>query len=59
LSVWTDFSGALRNAILVQERIDLLAVAVDLMTHRLQDHDRRLVRIQRRGQSKNPSGFLL
>jgi len=46
LSVWTDLSGALRNAILIQERIDQLAVAVDPMSHRLQDHDRRLVRIE-------------
>jgi hypothetical protein len=46
LSVWTDFGHALRKAILMQERVDQLAVAVDRMTDRLQDHDRRLVRIE-------------
>ena len=46
LSVWTDFGDALRKAILMQERVDQLAVAVDRMTDRLQDHDRRLVRIE-------------
>jgi hypothetical protein len=46
LSVWTELRDALRKAILLQDRVEQLAMAVDRLTDGLQDHDRRLVRIE-------------
>ena len=46
MSVWSDLRKALRQAILVQERVDRLVVDVEKLGDRLLDHDRRLTRIE-------------
>jgi hypothetical protein len=46
LSAWTDLRDALRQAILMQERVERLTAGVDKMADRLLDHDRRLMRIE-------------
>ena len=46
MSVWSDLRRALRQAILVQERVDRLIVDVEKTADRLLDHDRRLTHIE-------------
>ena len=46
MSVWADLRRALRQAILVQERVDRLVVDVERIGDRLLDQDRRLTRIE-------------
>jgi len=46
MSIWSDLRGAIRQAILVQERVDRLIVGVEKVGDRLLDHDRRLTRIE-------------
>ena len=46
MSVWSDLRRALRQAILVQQRVDRLIVDVEKAADRLLDHDRRLTRIE-------------
>ena len=46
MSVWSDLRRALRQAILVQERVDRLIVDVERIGDRLLDQDRRLTRIE-------------
>jgi hypothetical protein len=46
LSAWTDLRDALRQAILIQERVERLTAGMDRMADRLLDHDRRLMRIE-------------
>ena len=46
MSVWSDLRGAIRQAILVQERVDRLVVDVEKIGDRLLNHDRRLTRIE-------------
>jgi hypothetical protein len=46
MSAWSDLRRALRQAILVQERVDRLIVDVEKTADRLLDHDRRLTQIE-------------
>jgi hypothetical protein len=46
MSVWSDLRSAIRQAILVQERVDRLIVDVEKTADRLLDQDRRLTRIE-------------
>jgi hypothetical protein len=46
MSLWSDLRSAIRQAILVQERVERLIVDVDKVGDRLLDHDRRLTRIE-------------
>ena len=46
MRVWLDLRSAIRQAILVQERVERLTVDVDKMGDRLLDHDRRLTYIE-------------
>ena len=46
MSLWSDLRRAIRQAILVQERVDRLIVDVEKIAGRLLDHDRRLTRIE-------------
>jgi len=46
MSLWSDLRGAIRQAILVQERVDRLIVDVEKIGDRLLDQDRRLTRIE-------------
>ncbi len=46
MSLWTDLRDAIRQAILLQERVERLIVDVGKTQDRLIDHDRRLTRIE-------------
>jgi hypothetical protein len=46
MSVWSDLRRAIRQATLVQERVDRLIVDVEKIGDRLLDHDRRVTRIE-------------
>jgi hypothetical protein len=46
MSLWTDLRDAIRQAILLQERVERLIVDVGKTEDRLIDHDRRLTRIE-------------
>jgi hypothetical protein len=46
MSVWSDLRSSIRQAILVQERVDRLVVEIEKVGDRLLDHDRRLTRIE-------------
>ncbi|HXS80099.1 MAG TPA: hypothetical protein VN818_07425 [Gammaproteobacteria bacterium] len=46
MSLWSDLRGAIRQAILVQERVDRLIVEIEKVGNRLFDHDRRITRIE-------------
>jgi hypothetical protein len=46
MSLWADLRSAIRQVILVQERVERLIVDVEKNADRLLDHDRRLTRIE-------------
>ena len=46
MSLWTDLRDAIRQAILLQERVERLIVDVGKTEDRLIDHDTRLTRIE-------------
>jgi hypothetical protein len=46
MSLWSDLRGAIRQGILVQERVDRLIVEIEKIGDRLLDHDRRLTRVE-------------
>ena len=46
MSLWSDLRSAIRQMILVQERVERLIVDVEEAGERLLDHDRRLIRIE-------------
>jgi hypothetical protein len=46
MSLWSDLRSAIRQVILVQERVERLIVDVEKTSDRLLDHDRRLTRIE-------------
>lgn len=46
MSLWSDLRSAIRQVILVQERVERLIVDVEKAGERLLDHDRRLTRIE-------------
>ena len=46
MSLWSDLRSAIREAILVQERVERLIVDVEKVDDRLLEHDRRLTRIE-------------
>jgi hypothetical protein len=46
MSVWSDLRRAIRQATLVQQRVERLIVDVEKIGDRLVDHDRRLARIE-------------
>ncbi|HEX7238308.1 MAG TPA: hypothetical protein VF405_15175 [Gammaproteobacteria bacterium] len=46
MKVWSDLRRAIRQAILVQKRVDRLIIDVEKTTDRLLDHDRRLTHIE-------------
>jgi hypothetical protein len=46
MSLWSDLRSAIRQMILVQERIERLIVDVQKTADQLLDHDRRLTRIE-------------
>jgi hypothetical protein len=46
MSDWSELRSAIRQAILVQERVDRLSIDVEKIGDRLLEHDRRLTRIE-------------
>ena len=46
MSLWAELRDAIRQAILLRERVDRLLVDVEKAEERLIDHDRRLTRIE-------------
>jgi len=46
MSLWADLRGAIRQVILVQERVERLMVDVERGEARLFDHEQRLTRIE-------------
>jgi len=46
MSLWSDLRSAIRQVILVQERVERLIVDLEKTSDRLLDHDRRLTRIE-------------
>ena len=46
MSLWTELRDAIRQAILLQERVERLILDVGKTEDRLIDHDRRLTRIE-------------
>lgn len=46
MSLWSDLRRAIRQATLVQQRVDRLVVEVEKIGDRLLDHDRRLTHIE-------------
>jgi hypothetical protein len=46
MSLWSDLRSAIRQMILVQERVERLIAAVEKAEERLLDHDRRLMQIE-------------
>ena len=46
MGVWDDLKANIRKIILMEERIDNLAKAVDRLADQSLDHERRLIRIE-------------
>jgi hypothetical protein len=46
MSVWADLRNAIRQAILLEDRVDRLIVDVGRLQDRLIEHDRRVTRIE-------------
>lgn len=46
MSLWADLRSAIRQVILVQERVERLIVDVEKSEDQLVDHERRLIRIE-------------
>ena len=46
MSLWTELREAIRQAILLRERVERLIADVEKAESRLLDHDRRLTRIE-------------
>ena len=46
MSIWTDLREALREAVLIRERVEQLTAGIERASDRLADHDRHLVRIE-------------
>ena len=46
MSLWTDLRSAIRQVVLVQERVERLIVDVEKGDARLFDHEQRLTRIE-------------
>ena len=46
VSIWSDLRDGVRQAILMNERVERLHVDVEKITDELRDHDRRLTRIE-------------
>ena len=46
MSLWADLRSAIRQVIVVQERVERLIVDVEKSEARLFDHERRLTRIE-------------
>ena len=46
MSLWSDLRSAIRQVILLQERVERLIVDVEKNADRLLEHDRRLTRIE-------------
>ena len=46
MSLWADLRSAIREVILIQERVERLIADVEKAEARLIDHDRRLTRIE-------------
>jgi hypothetical protein len=46
MSLWSDLRSAIRQVILVQDRVERLIVDVEKTSDRLLDHDRRITRIE-------------
>jgi len=46
MSLWADLRSAIRQVILVQERVERLIVDVEKVEARLFDHEQRLTRIE-------------
>jgi hypothetical protein len=46
MSIWTDLREAVRQLILMQERVEHLTQSIEGAIDRLADHDRRIVRIE-------------
>lgn len=46
MSLWTELRNAIRQVVLIQERVERLIINVDKAEERLFDHDLRLTRIE-------------
>ena len=46
MNLWADLRNAIRQVVLIQERVERLIVDVDKVESRLFDHDLRLTRIE-------------
>ena len=46
MSVWSDLRSTLRSIIVMEEKIDRLAAAVEKMAGHIEDHEKRLIRIE-------------
>jgi hypothetical protein len=46
VSLWTDLRNAIRQAILLEDRVNRLTVDVGKLQDRLVEHDRRVTRIE-------------
>ena len=46
VSIWSDLRDGVRQAILMNERVERLHADVEKMTDELRGHDRRLTRIE-------------
>ena len=46
MSAWDDLKASIRKIILMENRIDSLAKAVDRLSDQVLDHEKRLVRIE-------------
>jgi hypothetical protein len=46
MSIWTELRDGIRQAILMQDRLERLNAEVDRTVEQLRDHDRRLTRIE-------------
>ena len=46
MSVWADLADGIRNLVLMQDAVDKLQTGVERISDELDDHDRRLVRLE-------------
>lgn len=46
MSIWTELRDGIRQAVLMQDRLERLSGQVDRTVEHLRDHDRRLTRIE-------------
>jgi len=46
MSLWSDLRSTLRSILVIEEKIDRLSAVVEKMAGHVEDHEKRLIRIE-------------